>query len=494
MKQVFYFLIGFSLVAFPLRLFAANLDGTCAYNYWKSVYPGYNLTVKFFLYSEASAFSTAYNSAWASVNPGGTIVQAPIPPSCGVVSFVNREGHTNVAQNIKIITIRLNSGDTFSPVVFDSDSDGIPDDCDIYPDDPTPYKVRTYSYQTVDNLYAGTKSYQWIHTDRGDSYDLGDSVSGKTTFLTYSSPWEDPPTSCGGINKEPENTEPVAVDNPFTTDAPTGEPSETNSDPAFQPGEVANGTETGDLLMRDIKTNTGKTATNTDKMGDYMKELTKAVQGMDRNIAQLPGLITGTKTDISPGDQLIGGKLDSGFGGLGDKIDSDFGGLEDKIDSGFGGLGGKLDSGFGGLEGKLDIGFGGLGDKIGDGFGDLKDHIDTRDSDNDDQAKTDKQNFQNQDDQHVYDGTLEEGVDYEEAKPLEEESWLSDFIEDNPIKDWIDESGFSTSGGTCSLSFVHPRYGTLSFSLCRFDSEFTAAGNILIGLCGLYGLMLIIKG
>jgi hypothetical protein len=55
---------------------------------------------------------------------------------------------------------------------------------------------------------------------------------------------------------------------------------------------LSDGTETGDGLLQDIKSNTGKTATNTDRLGDYIKELTKAVQGMDRNTSKIAGTIT----------------------------------------------------------------------------------------------------------------------------------------------------------------------------------------------------------
>jgi hypothetical protein len=96
----------------------------------------------------------------------------------------------------------------------------------------------------------------------------------------------------------------------------------------------------------------------------------------------------------------------------------------------------------------------------------------------------------------LYTAYLTEGTDYQPTPQddLSNESWLTGFMNDNPIQDWIDASGFDTSGSVCSLSFVHPRYGNLSFSLCNFENDFVLAGNILFGLCSLSGLMTIIRG
>ncbi len=480
MKQLLYFLIGFSVILFPVKYLysypagqsdcypaAGNLEYQVSIptgNNYESITSLTGVTSGSVIMdgiASSSAAALARAQAWLTGLVGygsGFTTLTMNDTRAGLVDLAYGTGWRSSVASISHVSFWYRVVGPYS-VLFpfyntpplpeavicppsDSDGDGIPDDCDIYPDDPTPYKIRTYSYQTSENTFGGTKTYQWIHTDRGQTYELGTKDSTKSDFLTYSSPWEDPPTTCSGINTNPENTEPIPENNPFTTDAPTGEPSETDTDPAFQPGEVSDGTETGDPLLRDIKTNTGKIATNTDRLGDYMKELTKAVQGMDRNTAKIAsgGTGTGTGTGIGPGDQAIVDALGSGNAAIGDMIGA-------------------------------------------------------RDQANNEQAQGDKSAFEGlNDDGHEYDGTLEEGVDYDPASPLEEETWLSDFINDNPIKEWIDNSGFDTTGGVCSLSFVHPRYGSLSFSLCQFESTFIAAGNILVGLCSLYGLILIIKG
>ncbi|MCM2283356.1 MAG: hypothetical protein NDI81_01145 [Desulfobacula sp.] len=432
MKKILYFLIGFCIISFPLKYAYAvcsHADYQTAIETDPSI-PSYILnSVKTYQFGfKTSLEAQTAAGIWRTANyPGDSLINRTVlfpcnlPPSsagyCAVVNYSTRS------------MIFVWDPSYIDPII-DTDGDGIPDDCDIYPNDPTPYKVRAVSYQTSDNTFNGPRIYQWMHTDRGQTYELGTKDPEKSDFLTYSSPWEDPPTTCTGIDTTPENSEPIPENNPFTTDAPTGEPSETDTDPAFQPGEVSDGTETGDPLLRDIKSNTGKIATNTDRLGDYMKELTKAVQGMDRNTAIIASGGTGTSSGTGDGNQEI-------------------------IDA-----------------------------------------IQDQDQANDTEAQGYKSNAEGLTDSFNYDGTLIEGTDYQPTPQddLAAESWLTGFMNDNPIQDWIDASGFDTSGSVCSLSFVHPRYGNLSFSLCNFENDFALAGNILFGLCSLYGLMTIIRG
>ena len=169
----------------------------------------------------------------------------------------------------------------------DTDGDGIPDDQDMYPNDPNPYSVKITNYQTIDGTSSGEHIRECYVTDRGDSYCIGaDYNSDLPNYVEFNSAWIEPETApigtSGGMSDKQPGDE--ITQSPHTTTASDGSPTASN-DPNFSSGEHSTGNETDNEALRGIKDNTGDIAGNTSRMGDYLKDINKAIQNMDRNIA-----------------------------------------------------------------------------------------------------------------------------------------------------------------------------------------------------------------
>lgn len=447
MKKIMYFILGFTVsTAFVLNLAHAAYDYStphelgdyCPQNMNDANVQAAIATV------EANANYRAENSgAYAATyyifkntctTPAGySAIQTQNFTAYTVITFSIRTG-AGTADNPfvynRFMCIKFNTGyvpannpGDCSQQTIDTDNDGIPDECDFYPTDSTPYKISLRGYQTSDNTSGGSHTYERYVTDRNDLYEIGSEYdSAKHLWLRFSTVFVDPPTDCGSSVRE-QGSSPTELENPdISVTPPDGSP-ETNTDSEFESGVKSEGTETDNAALRGIMDNTAKTATGIDRLGDYIKDMNRAIQNMDRNN------IAGSGKGTSDGQVVA-------------------------------------------------------------------DKIDEKAAEDDTEANSSKDSFSNQSDSHTYDGTLTEGTDYPEIGDgdLQGETWLTNIINDNPIKAWVDASGFEYANEVCSMSFVHPRFGNLSFSLCEFESTFDAAGNILFSLCGLYGLILIIKG
>lgn len=452
MRQILYFTLGF-VISFAYGLQYAHADYDYSLVHQLGDYCPTNSSDPNVIAANADIVANTY---YRSSNTGNTSATYNIyktvcsaPAGYTAVGTISKTAYT-----ITIFNMRTGLGTADNPFVYnrffcikfntgyvptsnpgdcnsqssDSDSDGIPDDCDIYPNDATPYKVSVTGFQTDTNTYFGTKTYKQMITDRGTTYDLGTKIIDKHLYLQVSPEWEDPPTDCGTTlpNTETPDTDNDIRQPVINQDPSDGTPDSTNDDPRLEPGEKSDGTETDNKALQDIKSNTGKTATGIDALGDLLKDINKGIQNMTRN--SVAG--TGTGSKLTGDGQIVADKIDEKA-------------AEDDAD-----------------------------------------------------ATGEKNTFAGMTDPHTYSGELVEGTDYNNVQDgdLNNETWLSDFINDNPIKNWIDSSGFDYSSAVCSLSFTHPRFGNLSFSLCEFESTFIMAGNLLFGLCGLYGLLTIIKG
>ena len=435
MKQILYFLIGFLISTCLISYTYAS----CTHDQYQTAIetepyrPGWITAVPKtygFGYTTSSTAQAAANAYRTANYPSDSVGSVTLMFTCNDPDSIG--GYWYVTDYSSRVKIFVYDPSYVAPVI-DFDGDGLPDDCDVYPDDPTPYKVKIYSYQTTDNSSAGTKTYQWMNTDRGQNYDVGTKDTNKTDWLAgFSTPWEDPPSDCTGVNTTPSSAEPVIHETEFTIEKPTGLPTIPNSDPVFQPGTSGTGAETGDDLQKVILENTSKTASNTDRMGDYFIELTKAVQNMDRNVSKIAGSTgSGTTATEEPGTALT---------------------AEDIAQK--------------------------ISDKWGDGTGDQT-----------------SLNAVDPMSQGVSDinGTLTEGTDYDAPIPLKEENFITDFLANSPIGLILTGSGFQTTGSSCSISFSL-RGKTHILSLCEFQSGFQAAGNFLFAFCGLIGLIHLISG
>ncbi len=443
MKKLLFFLIGFLIPASIYSIAYSSTDCKIDTQFTTSVFPSITVPTKRIQlgkYSSQAECLAVVNAHTASYVPGGYAIGvatsfSQITDGCQVAGYFQRSYLADSSQQVSIAYYFTVPTDIDCVICNnDSDEDGIPDECDIYPEDPTPYKVTIFTYQTDDNTNSGDKIYQQMHTDRGDSYDLGDADPNKTTYMQVLPVWTDPPLVCGTEELTRDTEKTVINVQDYPTGVISGEPTST-PDPAFKPGKESDGTETGDAALQDIIDNTGKTATNTEKLGGYIKDLNEAVKNMNRNISIQTGIAvtgtgTGTGTTPVPGD--------------GDGLTAEE--IADAIDA-----------------------------KWGDASGDKTalENVDPGLSD--------------------YDGTITEGVDYDQPGALKDNPLIQDFLSQSPLTALFTASGFETSGASCSISFLL-NGTTHRLSLCEFSSGFTAFGNILLAFCGIIGLLHLISG
>ncbi|WP_287038857.1 hypothetical protein [Desulfobacter sp.] len=262
MKQLLYFLVGFSLsVVFGLHFVHADdcVDLT-AFNANREAYFSSftNLVecVDVGYHADQSSLLSAIDSA-SDPMYGGTA-------SC---SFILGIGVCT--QVVKFGTeYHAWYGSYGAGVVCsaDRDNDGLPDDCDAYPDDSSPYQVKRLSYQKDSN---GAVVRECYYTDRGDSLfvcvgaDYNDQAQ---DVLSVGSPWQSADSLC---------SEDGGLKNPSPGDVPDddvvigdGVP-DSGSDTGLTPGESADGLDPVDLTK--VINNTAATADNVARLADYLR-------------------------------------------------------------------------------------------------------------------------------------------------------------------------------------------------------------------------------
>ncbi len=287
MKKILYFLIGFLIPILFASLSYASLDGSSY-----SGFLGYFETIDegvAAVYAAAASEGLSGAARLRDDSPYGIVADKDCnddgTPEYYLSSLYDISG-ASVWWNFCYL-IPNGPGDLCNYFNQDSDGDGIPDDIDMYPNDTEPYSVRLTSYQTIDGSSSGERVRECYETDRGDSFCIGaDYNENLTSYLEFNGTWKDPQdtpvgTSEGMSDKDSQEDIQQA---PFTSSAPTGDAPASN-DPAFENGTISTGSETDNEALRGIMDNTGKIASNTSRQGDYMKELTRAIQNMDRNIA-----------------------------------------------------------------------------------------------------------------------------------------------------------------------------------------------------------------
>ena len=213
----------------------------------------------------------------------------------------------------------------------DTDGDGLPDQYDRYPNDPTPYSVKLTSYQTSDNTKNGPRVRECYLTDRNDQFCIGaafDDTLGDQIVLN--SAWKDPldlfgDSSIGdGTTTDPESTEGSFKNPDVTNNIPTGD-APSGTDPSLESGNKSTGTETDNEALKGIMDNTGDVAKNTKRLGEYMNALNSAIQNMERN--SIARTTLAQKDDVDKAAQESEAKAEKNAfknfdveGAIGDKI------------------------------------------------------------------------------------------------------------------------------------------------------------------------------
>ncbi|MEH0020847.1 MAG: hypothetical protein V6Z89_14420 [Desulfobacter sp.] len=328
----------------------------------------------------------------------------------------------------------------YAPYVEDSDGDGIPDDQDLYPDDPTPYLMKLVGYYTEDGTPGGVHTFEIWKTDRpGDYFKVGEEPDDiNSGFYIRDGTWIDPTDGTGPSMGNATPSDGPEIDDPvYSTGAPTGDAPQ-DQEGTGKGGTASTGTETDTQSLHGIMTNTGNIADNTKRQLDYLKDLNKSIQTMDRNLARMGGggvlLLNGSGDGDGEGEQ-----------GLIEKLDEDR----------------------------------------------------TTDQAASDTAKTALENFDVQAalGENI-NGELVEGEDGDYQKPgdLIEETWVQEALNNNPIKTTLSNSGFSygSSSATATLDLGYLGHHTLDIR--PLEPGFILFGNLLVGMVTLAGLVYVATG
>lgn len=284
MKQLLFFLMGFSLIVFPVNyvyaLECANTPVSLdpALQTWIDNLPNtYFDTIDFKGFYD---YETDWDNRWTIVpylNAAYTDNHSETEYATAWVASRYRaiNGHMYYA-------IFLKDGCPAN-VVLDTDNDGLPDSCDYYPDDPTPYSVRLLSYQE-DSVGVVRQCYQ---TDRKDLYCIGEDYNSTLPdVITVGSAWQLSSDICTGetIGEQsaPNEGETEIGTSEYNSSTQSGQPSDAN-DSSMGSGESSDGTETN--AEQKIIDNTAMTADNVARVGDYLNEINASLKNLDYTVS-----------------------------------------------------------------------------------------------------------------------------------------------------------------------------------------------------------------
>ena len=340
---------------------------------------------------------------------------------------------------VRVVWYSSNASCQLCPPVTDTDGDGLNDDADMYPNDPTPYSIRLIGYQTVDGTSYGEHARETYITDRGDIFSIGADYDENKTDVLSNGMWINPDTLGQAYNSDESQddltTQTTAKQPTYSTDVPTGETTAKN-DTGMQSGTNSTGSETGDAALQGIIDNTGKTATNVQRLGDYLQDMNAAIANMDRNISRS----TGEGTPVVPGESEGGDNSDI--------IENDNTNRATDQATATTGETNLLN---------YDV-VAALGDNIS--------------------------------------GELTEGPDgdYQAPGDLSDETWLTGFIDQNPLKTVFDNSGFQYVSAGCTSTLDLGTLGTHELNICDLDAGFVAFGNLLVAFTALVGMIHVATG
>lgn len=488
MRQLFYFLIGFcipfvfSYVAYATTEFSDS-DLSLIQSYWNM---SQNQTGNFHFMENSQAASAAYYNY--SPPSGWNVVE-----SCnrayadwGFWMKLNYNPSLDQAYMHKYWEVWVYGR---SDPDADTDGDGIPDDCDVYPDDPTDYQVRRSSYQKDS---SGNIVRECYITDRDDVVCLGESYNNSLVdYVEFSSPWQSPSTLCAYSDNfsDPSDDEqdvdgdgiPDGADDgdgvPFNDD---GIPDSGGNDDEMTDGTPSDGTE--DLDLQKIIDNTAATTDNVSRLADYLQEQNSDLNQVNSNLAQIKGALDGFDSDLGSINSYLG-SINSGVG----SINSSLGAIESDLN--------VTNAHLADMNGDLDTISGHLLTS-NDHLSEISDSLEITSDD----ISTSVNNIGNTDTvyQSAQDNittvfTLVDDApdDYQEKRNLSEK--IADYISSNPLSNIIENSGVEITGSTSTASFDYNGHSII-LSVAGFDSQLEAFGQILLGISTLAGMLLVFRG
>jgi len=298
MKKLLYFLIGFALVAFPMRFVCAGT--VCSY-----VPEDFHAEVLDKLLDMYPSYS---NPSYWNFYGCGEGELPPIPEPDGA-------GYKTDSFNIQGISVTARTRKEWSPrevgwaysistcfTTPDTDGDGIPDECDFYPDDATPYQYKKIGYNTD----GTTETFAIYYTDQGDYFSTGDPGTNQT--LDYYDPganWQSPDSECSDFSSYAAGTDGTSTEPEqplYPGGVPDGSPAD--GDPILEDGTASTGSETDNEALIKIIDNTQKTTDNITGLAAYLKEINQGIQNIDTNIAFQESPPTASEIGSAVGDAL----------------------------------------------------------------------------------------------------------------------------------------------------------------------------------------------
>jgi hypothetical protein len=291
MKKVLFFSIGFLI---PFLLSIPYLHAECTYNptdetQWSTTYLYLGTVTKVGYQTEmwdigcGSWTITSHNKYLSALDGSGAYINV-----CTVREYPAYSGQPNY---YLYFVDGTDYGDVcISEPVTDTDGDGLSDQYDFYPNDPTDYKIRLLSYQEDSE---GNRVRECYETDRKDIFCIGNAYDETLQDnITIGSDWLDSDDIITAEAVEYIGDDAVISDSSdgetsITSDTYTdtdGTPTETNSDTEMNAGIDSDGTETA--AEQKIIDNTASTANNISRLADYLKDTNDSLGNIDYSTAQ----------------------------------------------------------------------------------------------------------------------------------------------------------------------------------------------------------------
>jgi flagellin-like hook-associated protein FlgL len=455
MKKLMWFLIGFSLVAFPARFVFADYYPssdflTQADQYFDSKRSqGYQINyVGFFI--DATAALTYFQANHSGTRYSANNIGSMTPNPC---VMWKDDTTTDVIYYGTYTYDSIPTSWSYSP---DVDDDGIPDECDFYPDDSGKLNTYTVDWVTVEES-TGTEVAWGVQTPYSDGFTLGDtSVDGSTPgykdILYYQTDgnWYELPADCSSGSRAIDGTRDLN-DKQVVEYTWTGDEYEDTPGPGTDGAPVEGtdyseptGTETDSEALQVIAQNTAAGVGAQNLLNENI------VAGN----SELNKLKINSEIHTKQGEELKGylQDLNTAAGTLDTSVQA----LETAIDE-------NMDV----PQADIDQSVTNAGD-IDTEYGTAQTSI-------------------------TGDATLADDapLDYQEKTNIATK--MADYITSNPISDIIENSGLTISGASPTAIWNYNGQ-SMVLTVAGFDTALEAFGQILLGIFTLAGMLLIFRG